>query len=369
MLGVVVYHVSGFHGRAPPARGSATRRGARGPRKARSCSSRSRDSCSSGPGRRRAPPAGPGRTACAMPAAGVAHPPAYWFALAVLAVWPGHHRGVHGDWWRYCFFLQLYDTEDAGPRHPRRLDALRRGHLLSRAAASCAGAARGSGRRGQLARAGGHGPRRAGDTGRGGSRGDRRTSWRRAFSASRPGSCSAWCSQSPSVAGRDRFRRAGRPARAVLSWARPSRSTALIPLRHQPGGLLGHRGARCRRSSLTRSCSPTSPLTAIMLLLLLALPSGTLPDTPPQRVLAGSATRVARIDLLRRLPLASHARRAPDSPRPCRCTSKPTGSVSAQVGDGLVTPIALALTLAASCAVATLSYRFIELPFLRRKES
>ena len=32
------------------------------------------------------------------------------------------------------------------------------------------------------------------------------------------------------------------------------------------------------------------------------------------------------------------------------------------------TPILLAATLAASCAVAALSYRFIELPFLRRKE-
>ncbi len=32
------------------------------------------------------------------------------------------------------------------------------------------------------------------------------------------------------------------------------------------------------------------------------------------------------------------------------------------------TPIALVLTLAVSCAIAAASYRFIELPFLRRKE-
>jgi peptidoglycan/LPS O-acetylase OafA/YrhL len=32
------------------------------------------------------------------------------------------------------------------------------------------------------------------------------------------------------------------------------------------------------------------------------------------------------------------------------------------------TPICLVLTLAVSCAVAYLSYRYIELPFLRRKE-
>jgi peptidoglycan/LPS O-acetylase OafA/YrhL len=38
-----------------------------------------------------------------------------------------------------------------------------------------------------------------------------------------------------------------------------------------------------------------------------------------------------------------------------------------RIGDG-VTPIAFALTLAVSCAVAAASYRFVELPFLRRKE-
>src|SRR3954471_22762297 len=35
--------------------------------------------------------------------------PAYWLALTVLAIWPGLTGGFSGDWWRYYFFLQLYD--------------------------------------------------------------------------------------------------------------------------------------------------------------------------------------------------------------------------------------------------------------------
>jgi peptidoglycan/LPS O-acetylase OafA/YrhL len=35
---------------------------------------------------------------------------------------------------------------------------------------------------------------------------------------------------------------------------------------------------------------------------------------------------------------------------------------------GAATPVVLVLTLAASSAVAAISYRFVELPFLRRKE-
>ena len=37
--------------------------------------------------------------------------PAYWFALTVLAIWPGITGVFSGDWWRYYFFLQLYDSD------------------------------------------------------------------------------------------------------------------------------------------------------------------------------------------------------------------------------------------------------------------
>ena len=37
--------------------------------------------------------------------------PAYWFALTVLAIWPGISGVFTADWWRYYFFLQLYDPD------------------------------------------------------------------------------------------------------------------------------------------------------------------------------------------------------------------------------------------------------------------
>ncbi len=36
--------------------------------------------------------------------------PAYWFALTALAIFPGIVGVFSGDWWRYYFFLQLYST-------------------------------------------------------------------------------------------------------------------------------------------------------------------------------------------------------------------------------------------------------------------
>lgn len=42
--------------------------------------------------------------------------PAYWFALTVLAIYPGISGVFSGDWWRYYLFLQLYShrTINAG---------------------------------------------------------------------------------------------------------------------------------------------------------------------------------------------------------------------------------------------------------------
>ena len=36
--------------------------------------------------------------------------PAYWFALTVLAIFPGLPGVFTSDWWRYYFFLQVYDA-------------------------------------------------------------------------------------------------------------------------------------------------------------------------------------------------------------------------------------------------------------------
>ena len=50
------------------------------------------------------------------------------------------------------------------------------------------------------------------------------------------------------------------------------------------------------------------------------------------------------------------------------CTSHASGlDLVNRIPQG-ATPICLVLTLAVSCAIAALSYRFVELPFLRRKE-
>jgi peptidoglycan/LPS O-acetylase OafA/YrhL len=35
--------------------------------------------------------------------------PAYWLALTILAVWPGIAGAFSGDFWRYYFFLQIYE--------------------------------------------------------------------------------------------------------------------------------------------------------------------------------------------------------------------------------------------------------------------
>ena len=45
--------------------------------------------------------------------------PAYWVALTVLAVFPGIAGVFGGDWWRYYFFLQIYQplTRISGAGH------------------------------------------------------------------------------------------------------------------------------------------------------------------------------------------------------------------------------------------------------------
>jgi peptidoglycan/LPS O-acetylase OafA/YrhL len=40
--------------------------------------------------------------------------PAYWLALTVLAIFPGVVGAFSGDWWRYYFFLQLYSARTLG---------------------------------------------------------------------------------------------------------------------------------------------------------------------------------------------------------------------------------------------------------------
>jgi peptidoglycan/LPS O-acetylase OafA/YrhL len=44
--------------------------------------------------------------------------PAYWFALTLLAIFPGIVGPFSGDWWRYYFFAQLYSHRTVGAGIP-----------------------------------------------------------------------------------------------------------------------------------------------------------------------------------------------------------------------------------------------------------
>jgi peptidoglycan/LPS O-acetylase OafA/YrhL len=290
--------------------------------------------------------------------------PAYWFALTALAIFPGIAGVFTGDWWRYYFFLQLYDTGTLGLGIPvawtlcvevtfylllplwafaaRR--ARPRRELVALALVAAAGIAV------QVA---------AG-----------REAIADIAGQSLVGQCT-WFALGMalaivSVAG------GGRAARAIA--ARPVASMAgaivafalLVPLRHEPGGLLG----------IVAALQTTQPyhellldivLTALMVALLLAPAIWDTPARLPQRLLG--AAPLAWLGLISYGVFLWHLTIAqlliqPAAPEHFEADGL---RLAERIGDG-VTPIALVLTLAASCAVATASYRWIELPFLRRKE-
>jgi peptidoglycan/LPS O-acetylase OafA/YrhL len=289
--------------------------------------------------------------------------PAYWFALTALAVWPGITDVFTDDWWRYYFFLQLYDTDSLGLGIPvawtlcvevsfylalplwvvavRRLGL--RAELAALGALALAGVAI------QVAA----GREEVAD-----------------IAAQSLLGQSTWFALGmalaiASVAGRDRLRAlADRPwlclAGAALAFG------ALIPLRHQPGGLLGIVVALQTQQPYPKILADVA-LTAIMLLLLLVPAVWDTPARVPQRFLA--AAPLAWLGLVSYGVYLWHLTLAELLILPSMPGHHEAGGLDLghKIGDG-VTPIALALTLIASCAVAAASYRFVELPFLRRKE-
>jgi peptidoglycan/LPS O-acetylase OafA/YrhL len=296
--------------------------------------------------------------------------PAYWFALIALAVWPGITGVFSDDWWRYVFFLQLYDSATLGLGIPvawtlcvevtfylalplwalaaRRLSP--RAELAALAALALAGAAL------QVA---------AG-----------RQAIPDVVAQSLPGQATwfalgmalAIASVAASAApGRARTLLqsvANRPglciAGALLAFV------ALVPLRHQPGGLLGIVVALQTQQPYLKLLADIA-LTAIMLALILAPAVWDTRARLPQRVLA--AAPLAWLGLISYGVYLWHLTIAellilPAMPAHFEADGLGLGQ---EIGDG-VTPIALVLTLAVSCAVAAASYRIVELPFLRRKE-
>ena len=311
MLGVVVYHVFIFTGALNRARGSAT-------------------------SRRRRRPKGPilffaisgfllYRPWVASRAAGKPAPrtlryarrralrilPAYWFALIVLGIWPGITGVFTGDWWRYDFFLQLYDTDTLGLGIPVAWTlcvevtfylALPLWVAAVRPPSGCGPSWPPSAR-------------------------SRSPAWRsrsrRAARRSPDVLAQSLLGQSTwfalgmalaiaSVAGRERLRvLADRPwlcvAGAALAFA------ALIPLRHQPERAARDRGRAADAAALPEAAGRRRPDR-----------DHAVPAAHPGRlghararaaaVPGGGAARLARADLLRRLPLAPHDRRAAHPP-------------------------------------------------------
>jgi peptidoglycan/LPS O-acetylase OafA/YrhL len=296
--------------------------------------------------------------------------PAYWFALTVLAIWPGISGVFTADWWRYYFFLQLYDPDTLVRGIPVTWTlcvevtfylalplwalAMRRrgvrGELVALAALAAFGAAV------QVAAG-----REAIDD----------------MAAQSLLGQSAWFALGMALAvvsvaeagasGRSRARLRVVAAHPGLCWAGACAAfVALVALRAQPNGLFGILIALQTVQPYPKLLAEFA-LTALILTLVLAPAVWDTPARLPQRVLA--AKPLAWLGLISYGVFLWHLTIAellilPERPHDFAAAGLGLGDRIAQGA----TPILLAATLAASCAVAALSYRFVELPFLRRKE-
>jgi peptidoglycan/LPS O-acetylase OafA/YrhL len=298
--------------------------------------------------------------------------PAYWFALTVLAVLPGLAGVFTGDWWRYYFLLQLYDSRTLGLGIPvawtlcveatfylalplwaaaaQRLHPRPRAELAALALLAAAGAAV------QVA---------AG-----------REVLADVYAESLLGQ-STWFALGMALAvvsvatARDATRGSGGilavAARPVLCWAAAAAAfAALVPVRREEGGLLGIVLALNTQQPYPKLVLGVA-LSGAVILLVLVPAVWDAPARLPQRLLASAPLAglglisygvflwhltIAELLILPAMPTHFEARGL---------------DLAHRIPQG-ATPVMLVLTLAASCAVAVASYRFVELPFLRRKE-
>ena len=292
--------------------------------------------------------------------------PAYWLALTVLAIYPGISGVFTGDWWRYYFFLQLYDPDTLVRGIPVAwtlcvevtfylalpLWALAVRHLgLRRELAALAGLAA-FGAVVQIAA----GREAIDDMAAQGLLGQ--STW---FAL---GMALAVLSVAEARRGPRLRAVAERPA---LCWALALAAFAgLVALRAQPNGLFGILIGLQAVQPYPKLLADVA-LTALILALVLAPAVWDTPARLPQRVLA--AAPLAWLGLISYGVFLWHLTIAellilPKRPHDFAANGLGLGDRIAQGS----TPILLVLTLAASCAVAWVSYRFVELPFLRRKE-
>jgi peptidoglycan/LPS O-acetylase OafA/YrhL len=296
--------------------------------------------------------------------------PAYWVALTLLALYPGITGVFSDDGWRYYGFLQLYSTDTINQGIPVAWTlcvevtfylalplwalAMRRrgvrGELAALAALAAFGAAV------QVAAG-----REAIDD----------------MAAQSLLGQSAWFALGMVLAvvsvaeagasGRSRARLRVVAAHPGLCWAGACAAfVALVALRAQPNGLFGILIALQTVQPYPKLLAEFA-LTALILALVLAPAVWDTPARLPQRVLA--AKPLAWLGLISYGVFLWHLTIAellilPERPHDFAAAGLGLGDRMAQGA----TPILLAATLAASCAVAALSYRFVELPFLRRKE-
>jgi peptidoglycan/LPS O-acetylase OafA/YrhL len=297
--------------------------------------------------------------------------PAYWFALAVLAIYPGITGVVSDDWWRYAFFLQLYDSQTLGRGIPVAWTlcvevsfylllplwalALRRAGG-PRAQLAALALLAGAGALIQIAAA--------------------RQELSHTVSQSVLGQ-STWFAvgmalavASVAVPAPERRWPAARALidRPTLCWAAAAVAlAALVLLRRRPGGLLGIVVALQTQQPYAKIVADIV-LTAAMLTLVLVpatfMGSG---GGLPRRVLA--AAPLAALGLISYGVYLWHLTIAelialPSMPQHFGASGL---DLVARLPAGRTLAL-LGLTLAASCAVAAASYRYVELPFLRRKE-
>jgi len=288
--------------------------------------------------------------------------PAYWLALTVLALWPGITGVFTSDWWRYYFFLQLYSSDTLILGIPvtwtlcvevtfylalplwalatRRLST--RGKLLALAGLAAFGAAV------QVAAG-----REAIDD----------------MAAQSLLGQSTWFAlgMALAVVSAAGIRPGALARRPGLCWAGALVAyLALVVVRDQPNGFFGLLLEMQKQQPYPKLLADLA-LTGLLLALILVPAVWDAPRAVPQRVLAWAP--LALLGLISYGVYLWHFTVAallilPESPHDFDAAGL---DLVNRIPQG-ATPIALVLTLAVSCAIAAASYRYVELPFLRRKE-
>jgi peptidoglycan/LPS O-acetylase OafA/YrhL len=301
--------------------------------------------------------------------------PAYWVALTLLAIYPGIVGPFSGDWWRYYLFAQLYSQRTVGAGIPVAwtlcvevsfyialpLWARAVGRIPLRAGS---GSLLGSELTPLAALAAGGVAVQVAAS---------KLAVSRLVADSLAGQCTwfalgmALAVASVAADARDSGKRFLRTVRthAGLFWLGAAACLAGVAAVLRPGGGFTILLALASKQPLGKTLGSIALTGGLMVLLVAPAVFGERAGGLPRRVLA--AAPLALLGLISYGVYLWHL-----------TVAEVLGlrSVASAQGLDLVdrihtarTPILFVLTLAFSCAIAALSYRFVELPFLRRKEA